>query len=58
MDEVEAKDLTIDALINRVEAEGTKEVILAFKPKLEGKITAMHIVSLIKPIGVKIFQIA
>ncbi len=58
MDEVGAADLTIDALVNRVKAEGTKEVILALEPKLEGEITAMHIVSLLKPLGVKISQIA
>ena len=58
MDEVSAADLTIDALVNRVKTEGTKEVILALEPKLEGEITAMHIVSLLKPLGVKISQIA
>jgi len=58
MDEVGAKDLTIDALLNRIKTEGTKEVILALEPKLEGELTAMHLVSLIKPLGVKISQIA
>ena len=58
MNEVGAEDLTIDALVNRIKSEGTKEVILALEPKLEGEITAMHLVSLIKPLGVKISQIA
>ncbi len=58
MDEVGADDLTIDSLVNRIKTEGTKEVILALEPKLEGEITAMHLVSLIKPLGVKISQIA
>lgn len=58
MDEVGTDDLTIDALVNRIKTEGTKEVILALEPKLEGEITAMHLVSLIKPLGVKISQIA
>ncbi|RLE38772.1 recombination protein RecR [Candidatus Acetothermia bacterium] len=58
MEEVSASDLTIDALVNRIKTEGTKEVILALEPKLEGEITAMHIVSLLKPLGVKVSQIA
>ena len=58
MDEVQASDLAIDSLVNRVKEEGTKEVILALEPKLEGEITGMHIVSLLKPLGVKISQIA
>ena len=33
-------------------------MILALEPKLEGEITAMHIVSLLKPLGVKVSQIA
>jgi len=58
MDEVGAEDLTIDALLERIKKEGTKEVILALEPKLEGELTAMRLVSLIKPLGVKISQIA
>jgi len=58
MDEVQASDLAIDSLVSRVKEEGTKEVILALEPKLEGEITGMHIVSLLKPLGVKISQIA
>ncbi|MEA3239527.1 MAG: recombination mediator RecR [Candidatus Bipolaricaulota bacterium] len=58
MDEVQASDLAIDSLIRRVRQEGTKEVIVALEPKLEGEITSMHIVSLLKPLGVKISQIA
>jgi len=58
MDEVQASDLAIDSLVRRVKEEGTKEVILALEPKLEGEITGMHIVSLLKPLGVRISQIA
>lgn len=58
MDEVGAADLTIDVLLERIKNEGTKEVILALEPKLEGELTGMHIVSLIKPLGVRISQIA
>lgn len=58
MDEVSAADLTIDALLERIKEEGIKEVILALEPKLEGELTGMHILSLVKPLGVRISQIA
>jgi recombination protein RecR len=56
--DVSAADLTIDALLERIELEGTNEVILALEPRLEGEITAMHIASLVRPLGVRISQIA
>lgn len=58
MDEVQANDLEIESLLRRVGEEATEEVILALEPKLEGEITAMHILSLLKPMGIKISQIA
>lgn len=58
MDEVSASDLSIDALITRIRQEKTREIILALEPKLEGEITGMHILSLVKPLGVKVSQIA
>ena len=58
LDEVSAADLTIDALLHRIKKEGTQEIILALEPKLEGEITGMHIVSLVKPLGVRVTQIA
>jgi len=58
MDGIGAEDLTIPSLLPRLQAEGTKEVILALEPKLDGEITAMHIVSLVKPLGVRVSQIA
>lgn len=58
MDDVGASDLRINELIERIQREAVKEVILALEPKLEGEITGMHIVSLVKPLGVRISQIA
>ncbi len=58
IDEIGAAALTIDALVERVRSEGIREVILALEPKLEGEITGMHLVSLLKPLGVKVSQIA
>lgn len=58
MDGVGTGDLTIDALLARVKREGVREVILALEPKLEGEITGMHLLSLLKPLGVRVSQIA
>ncbi|MCS7240405.1 MAG: recombination mediator RecR [Candidatus Bipolaricaulota bacterium] len=53
-----AEDLTLAHLAQRVAEEGTVEVILALEPKLEGDLTAMHILRLLKPLGVKVSQLA
>lgn len=58
LDEIGTGDLTIDSLIERIGREGVREIILSLEPKLEGELTGMHIVSLVKPLGVKISQIA
>ena len=55
---IRPEDLTIEHLAARVREEGTEEVILALEPKLEGDLTAMHILRILKPLGVKVSQIA
>jgi recombination protein RecR len=55
---ISPEDLTIAHLVQRVKEEGTAEVILALEPKLEGDFTAMHILRLLKPLGLKVSQIA
>lgn len=52
------EDLHMAQLAERVKNEGTREVILALEPKLEGDLTAMHILRLLKPLGVQVSQIA
>jgi recombination protein RecR len=52
------QDLTIEALLRRVREEEIEEVILALEPKLEGELTAMHLLERLKPLGVKVSQIA
>jgi recombination protein RecR len=56
--DVDADDLTIDALIDRARAGGIKEVILATNPDVEGDGTSLHISSLLAPTGVKITRLA
>jgi recombination protein RecR len=52
------EDLTIDALVRRIPAEQTKEVILALSPTMEGDTTAFYLTRKLKPFGIKITTIA
>lgn len=55
---IRPEDLAIPQLLSRVKEESTEEVILALEPKLEGDLTAMHLLRLLKPLGIKVSQIA
>lgn len=52
------EDLAIAGLVERVREEGVREVILALEPKLEGDLTAMHLLGVLKPLGVTVSQLA
>ena len=52
------KDIAVDALIDRIKKNGTKEVIMATNPDYDGEITAMYISSLIRPLGVKVTRLS
>lgn len=58
LDGIEPGDLTIDALVARVKEGAFHEVVLALNPTLEGEGTALHIKSLLAPLGVRITQLA
>ncbi len=58
LDGVGPDDLSIDGLVNRIEKDGIKEVIIATNPNMEGDATAMYISNLIKPLEVKVTRIA
>ena len=58
LDDVEPEDLTIDALVKRVEAGGIREVVLATNPTVGGDGTALHISSRLEKLGVKITRLA
>jgi len=55
---VDADDLTIDKLVDRIRAGGIKEVIMATNPNIAGDGTALYISSLIKKADVKITRLA
>jgi len=58
LENVEADDLTIGGLIERVRAGGFEEVILATNPTVTGDGTALHISSLLAPLDVKVTRLA
>ena len=51
-------DLKVRELLARLEAGGTAEVILATNPNVEGEATALYLVKLLRPLGVRITRIA
>jgi recombination protein RecR len=58
LDGVEASDLTIDKLVERVRSGQVREVIMATNPNLEGDGTSLYISSLLRPLGVRITRLA
>ena len=50
--------LRVNELLQRVEHEGVKEVILCTNPNLEGEATAMYLARLLKPLGLSVTRIA
>lgn len=51
-------DIRIKELLERVNKLGTKEVIMATNPDVEGEATAFYIARLLKPLGVKVSRLA
>ena len=52
------EDLRIDSLLQRIETDGVREVILATNPNADGDATALYLARLLKPKGVKVSRIA
>jgi len=50
--------LRIRELMERIQANGVREVILATNPTVEGDTTAMYLTRLIKPFGTRVTKIA
>jgi recombination protein RecR len=51
-------DLTIAALLRRVQASPPEEIIVATNPNVEGEATALYISNLLKPLNIKVTRIA
>ena len=58
LESVEAEDLTVGALIERVRVGGVKEVILATNPTVAGDGTSLHVAALLEPLAVKVTRLA
>ncbi|HJP65293.1 MAG TPA: recombination mediator RecR [Actinomycetota bacterium] len=52
------EDLRVQELLDRVQRNGVREVILATNPNLEGNATAMYVAGLLKPIGIRVTRLA
>jgi recombination protein RecR len=50
--------LKVRELLLRLEPEAVKEVVLCLNPNTEGDVTAMYLARLLKPLGVKVTQLA
>ncbi len=55
---INPEDICIDKLINRIKKENINEVILAFKPSIEGETTALYIKKMLENEKIKISKIA
>lgn len=51
-------DIKIKELLERIQKEDVREVIIATNPNIEGEATAMYISKLLKPLGIKTTRIA
>jgi recombination protein RecR len=51
-------DLTIAALLKRLQNSPAEEVIIATNPNVEGEATALYIAKILKPSGIKVTRIA
>ena len=52
------EQLKVRELLVRLEPEGVSEVILCLNPTTEGDVTAMYLARILKPLGVKVTQLA
>ncbi len=58
LDGVTPEHLRVRQLLERVQAGGISELIMATNPSVEGEATAMYLSRLLKPLGVKVTRLA
>lgn len=58
LDGIGPDDINLDKLVERVDSEGIKEIILAVKPSIEGETTSLYISKLLEDKDVKVTKIA
>ena len=58
MNGIGPEDIKIKELLQRLEGNTVREIILATNPRVEGEATAIYLSKLIKPLGIKCTRIA
>lgn len=58
LDNINPEDINLSSLLSRIEKEGTKEIIMAVKPSVEGETTALYISKILEDKDVMISKIA
>ncbi|MGQ9487906.1 MAG: recombination mediator RecR [Armatimonadota bacterium] len=58
MDGVGAEQLRVRELLQRLQSRQVEEVIIAMNPTIEGDATALYLSRLIKPLGIRVTQLA
>lgn len=58
LDDVNPEDIGIDNLLDHLNKNDYKEIILAFKPNVEGEITSLYIKKILENTGIKITRLA
>lgn len=58
LDGINPEDIGIDKLLSRIETEGFKEIIFAFKPSIEGETTALYIKKVLAGMNVVVTRLA
>ena len=58
MSGITPSDIKLKELLERIQNDTPQEIILATNPTVEGEATAMYIIKLIKPLGIKVTRIA
>ena len=58
LDDLNPENIGLEGLINRISNNNIKEVILAFKPSVEGEITALYIKKILEGINVVVTRLA
>jgi len=58
MEGIGVGQLKVKELIERIDAEGVKEVIIATNPNAEGESTALYLARMLQPLGVAVTRLA
>ncbi len=58
LDGIGPEQLKVDALVQRVDQGGIREVICATNPNMEGEATVLYLAKLLKPRGIRLTRLA